>query len=87
MYFVGGDLNAHHKAWDNKENCRNGNIIFEYTDPEYFFLLNDKSVTCCSGAKMVKSSIDLSFTLFLCIFYFRFVSKVSFRMSIGSRKR
>jgi len=48
-FLIGGDLNAHHTSWGSNHNCHNGNIIYNYTDPEHFIFLNSGSFTHISG--------------------------------------
>lgn len=60
LFFVGGDLNAHHEVWGSEKNCHNGNIICNLTDPEKFYIMNNGDYTYVGSPTLVKSCIDLS---------------------------
>ncbi|KYM82409.1 hypothetical protein ALC53_07197 [Atta colombica] len=39
-FLIDGDLNAHH-FWGINHNCHNGNIIYNFADPDQFVILNN----------------------------------------------
>jgi len=44
-FLIGGDLNAHHFSWGSNHNCHNGNIIYNFTNPAQFEILNNGNIT------------------------------------------
>lgn len=59
-FLIGGDFNSHHTFWGSSRNCPNGNTIYNFTDPDYYNILNNGNHTHISGPNLSKSCIDLS---------------------------
>lgn len=59
-FLIGEDFNSHHTSWGSIRNSPNGNIIYNFTDPDHFIILNKGNHTHISGPYLTKSCIDLS---------------------------
>lgn len=57
-----GDFNAHHKSWNCKKNCSDGNKLFESYRNHDLFLHNLKSITHIQPNSSSQSNIDLIFS-------------------------